>query len=80
MIAILADIRSVYNVGSIFRTASGAGIEKLYLCGITPTPVDILGRVRADFAKTALGAERDVLWEYAKMLHALSRVSIATAG
>ncbi len=66
MIAILADIRSVHNVGSIFRTANGAGIEKIYLCGITPTPVDELGRVRADFTKTALGAERDVLWEYAK--------------
>ena len=37
-ISILDNIRSAYNVGSIFRTSDGAGISKLYLCGITPTP------------------------------------------
>ena len=64
MLAVLDNIRSVHNVGSIFRTADGAGFEKIYLCGVTPAPVDRLGRVRADFAKTALGAEKSIEWEY----------------
>lgn len=63
MVAILHNIRSLHNVGSIFRTADGAGIEKLYLCGITPSPVDRFGAVRSDIAKTALGAEKNVAWE-----------------
>jgi tRNA G18 (ribose-2'-O)-methylase SpoU len=64
--AILSDVRSVHNVGSIFRTADGAGCAKLYLCGITPTPLDRFGKVRPDFAKVSLGAERDVAWEHAE--------------
>jgi 23S rRNA (guanosine2251-2'-O)-methyltransferase len=60
---ILDNIRSVHNVGSIFRTADGVGVEKLYLCGITPSPIDRLKTVRADFAKVALGAEEYVPWE-----------------
>jgi tRNA G18 (ribose-2'-O)-methylase SpoU len=63
-VAILDNIRSVYNVGSIFRTANAAGIEKIYLCGITPTPLDKKGRKRSDFAKVALGAENVVEWEH----------------
>jgi tRNA G18 (ribose-2'-O)-methylase SpoU len=63
LIAILHDIRSVHNVGSIFRTADGAGFEKLYLCGITPSPMDRFGKIRPDFAKVALGAEKSVAWE-----------------
>ena len=63
-IAILDNLRSVYNVGSIFRTANAVGIEKIYLCGTTPTPVDTKGERRKDFAKVALGAEESVLWEY----------------
>ncbi len=63
-VAVLDNLRSVYNVGSIFRTANAAGIEKLYLCGITPTPLDKKGRRRSDFAKVALGAEDNLLWEY----------------
>src|SRR3989344_1716960 len=51
---ILDNIRSAYNVGSIFRTADAAGVGKIYLCGITPTPAN----------KTALGAEATVPWEY----------------
>lgn len=66
MIAILHNIRSLHNVGSMFRTADGAGIEKVYLCGITPTPIDILGCVRQPLAKVALGAETMVPWEYRK--------------
>ena len=63
-IAILDNLRSVHNVGSIFRTANAAGIEKLYLCGTTPTPLDKKGVKRSDFAKVALGAEDTVTWEY----------------
>ncbi|MEK7479590.1 MAG: RNA methyltransferase [Patescibacteria group bacterium] len=64
MVAILHNIRSAHNVGSIFRTADAAGIEKLYLCGITPTPLDRFGRPRKDVAKVALGAEKSVPWEH----------------
>lgn len=60
---LLHDIRSVHNVGSIFRTADGAGVTKIYLSGYTPAPVDRFGRTRADLAKVALGAEKVVEWE-----------------
>lgn len=60
---ILHNIRSVHNVGSIFRTADAAGVEKIYLTGFTPSPIDRFGRMRKDFAKSALGAEKTVLWE-----------------
>ncbi len=63
MIAILHNIRSMHNVGSIFRTADAAGIEKIYLCGITPAPVDTFGRPRMQITKVALGAEKFVEWE-----------------
>jgi tRNA G18 (ribose-2'-O)-methylase SpoU len=56
---LLDNIRSLYNVGSFFRTADAAGIEKLYLCGITGTPPQ-----RA-LSKTALGSEDTVAWEHA---------------
>ncbi len=63
VVAVLLNIRSVPNVGSIFRTADGAGILKLYLCGITPTPLDRFGKYRKDFQNVALGAEKTVFWE-----------------
>lgn len=63
MIAILHDIRSIYNVASIFRTADGLGIEKLYLSGYTPAPTDRFGRKRKKFSKVALGAEKSVDFE-----------------
>lgn len=63
-IAVLDNLRSVYNVGSIFRTANAAGIEKIILCGTTPTPLDKKGVRRSDFAKVALGAEETIVWEY----------------
>lgn len=63
---VLADIRSVHNVGSIFRTADAVGAEKIVCCGYTPTPLDRFGHVRLDFAKVSLGAEKSVAWEYAK--------------
>ncbi len=56
VVAVLEDIRSLWNVGSIFRTADGAGLSMLYLTGITGRPP------RREIAKTALGAERAVPW------------------
>jgi 23S rRNA (guanosine2251-2'-O)-methyltransferase len=72
---ILHNVRSCYNVGSIFRTSDAAGVEKIYLCGYTPTPeyksklknqnaklqskIQNLGKIE----KTALGAEKTVSWE-----------------
>ena len=55
---VLNNIRSLYNVGSIFRTADGVGVEKLWICGITGYPPD------TQISKTALGAEKKVPWEY----------------
>ncbi len=71
MFLILHNIRSVHNVGSIFRTADAAGVEKIYLAGVTPTPLDRFGRKRKDLAKVALGAEEFLSWEYKKSLSAL---------
>lgn len=65
---LLPDIRSAYNVGSIFRSADCFGIEKIYISGTTPAPVDRFGRsisgAQKEISKTALGAEKDVSWEY----------------
>lgn len=55
---LLDSIRSLQNVGALFRTADGAGFEKVYLTGITPTPP------RKEISKTALGAELFVPWEW----------------
>ncbi|HNV24584.1 MAG TPA: RNA methyltransferase, partial [Candidatus Omnitrophota bacterium] len=55
---VLNNIRSAHNVGSIFRTCDGVGVEKVWLCGITGYPPN------AQIAKTALGSERHVPWEY----------------
>ncbi len=63
IVLILYNIRSLYNVGSIFRTADGAGVEKIYLCGITPAPVDRFGKERKQLTKVSLGAEKYVEWQ-----------------
>ena len=55
---ILNNVRSLYNVGSIFRTADGVGVEKIFLCGITGSPP------HKQISKTALGAENQIPWEY----------------
>ncbi len=57
---VLHNIRSNYNVGSIFRTSDGAMIEKLFLCGYTPHPP------KKEILKTALGSTQSVAWEYVK--------------
>jgi tRNA G18 (ribose-2'-O)-methylase SpoU len=66
VVVLLHNIRSAHNVGSIFRTADAAGVSKIYVTGYTPTPADRFKRPQKDIAKTALGAEKSVLWEYAK--------------
>lgn len=67
-ILILPDIRSAINIGAIFRTADAVGIHKIYLTGITPRPTDKFGRIQKDIAKSALGAETWIDWEYKKSL------------
>ncbi len=56
--AVLDNIRSAFNVGAIFRTSDGAGFEKIFLCGITPTPENL------KVQKTALGAEKVIPWKH----------------
>lgn len=68
MTLILHNIRSVHNVGSIFRTADAAGVERIFLSGYTPTPVDRFGLSRSDFKKVSLGAEKTVQWTHRKTL------------
>ena len=60
LILILDDVRSLNNIGSIFRTADAFLVEKIYLCGITASPP------HKDIHKTALGATESVDWEYRK--------------
>src|SRR5215470_12431722 len=63
IVVVLDNVRSLYNTGAFFRTADACAIERLVLCGITPRP-DQGGRQRRAIAKTALGAELTVPWEY----------------
>ncbi len=59
-VLILPDIRSAHNVGAMFRTADGAGVEKIYLCGYTARPP------HPQLDKVSLGAEKWMPWEYQK--------------
>lgn len=70
-VVILHNIRSVENVGAMFRTSDAAGINKIYLTGYTPAPIDRFGRKRKDLAKSALGAENFVKWEQKKNIFPL---------
>ncbi|OGZ12995.1 MAG: hypothetical protein A3C93_03775 [Candidatus Lloydbacteria bacterium RIFCSPHIGHO2_02_FULL_54_17] len=63
---LLHNIRSAHNVGAIFRTADALGVSRVYISGYTPCPVDRFGRPVKEVAKTALGAEETVPWEYAR--------------
>ena len=63
VIVVLDNVRSLYNTGAFFRTADACAIERLVLCGITPRPDQGRKQHRA-IAKTALGAELTVPWEY----------------
>jgi tRNA G18 (ribose-2'-O)-methylase SpoU len=57
-VAVVEDVRSLFNVGAVFRTADGAGMDKVYLCGITGAPP------RKEIEKVSLGAENTVNWEW----------------
>lgn len=70
-ILILHNIRSVQNVGAMFRTADAAGVNKIYLTGYTPGPLDRFGRKRRDLAKSALGAEEFLRSEHKKNIFPL---------
>ena len=71
---ILHDLRSAENVGAIFRTAECAGVKKIYLTGYTPRPVDEFGRANKKIAKAALGAEKLVSWQAARLLTLLTKL------
>lgn len=58
IILISEDVRSLWNVGAMFRTADALGISKMYLCGITGKPP------RAEISKVALGGDEWIPWEY----------------
>ena len=58
IVAVLDNVRSLHNVGSVFRTADAFAIEKLYLCGFTGTPPN------KEINKTALGATESVVWQH----------------
>ena len=60
LVVICDNIRSLYNVGSIFRTSDALGVKKIWLCGITGTPE------QRGMQKVSLGAENSVAWEYSK--------------
>lgn len=66
IILILDNIRSSENVGSIFRTGDAGGVEKIYLIGITPNPVDRFGRPNPKITKASLGAEKSIPWEHSE--------------
>lgn len=63
LVVILDNVRSLHNVGSVFRTADAFLVEAVYLCGITSTPP------HAEIHKTALGAENTVVWKYVEDTH-----------
>ena len=70
-VVILDNIRSIHNVGSIFRTADAFLVEAVYLCGITSTPP------HPEIHKTALGAEDTVAWKYYEDTHqAIERLKL----
>jgi len=67
LVVVLDDVRSMYNIGSVFRTCDAFRVEKLCLCGICQTPPS------TEIHKTALGAEESVSWQYyPSALHAVS--------
>lgn len=65
LVVVLDDVRSMNNVGSIFRTCDCLGIGQIYLCGITGRPP------HRDIHKTSLGAENSIDWEYHKDIETL---------
>jgi 23S rRNA (guanosine2251-2'-O)-methyltransferase len=79
MFIILHNIRSAYNVGAIFRTADATNVEKIYLTGYTPTPLDRFGRTQSEIKKTSLGASSTVPWEsgeFSTVVEALQQAGV----
>lgn len=74
VVALIHNVRSLHNVGSMFRTADAAGVSKIYLCGITPAPFDCFGKARPQIAKVALGAEKTIPWEAVRSPRAISKL------
>ena len=78
LVVVLDDVRSLYNVGSVFRTADAFRVKAIYLCGITATPEQVMSddgvtvirdctlKAAQEIHKTALGAEESVEWRYFK--------------
>lgn len=70
LVVVLDDVRSLYNIGSVFRTADAFRVESIYLCGISATPAPAEGapectlKAQQEIHKTALGAEESVNWKY----------------
>lgn len=65
VVLVLDNVRSLHNVGSVFRSSDAFRIQKVYLCGITATPP------HKDIRKTALGATESVAWEYVSKTESL---------
>ena len=68
MEVLLQNIRSLHNVGSIFRTSDAVGVTKIYLGGYTPGPFDRFGDLQKSFSKVSLGAEQTVEFERVRLL------------
>jgi tRNA G18 (ribose-2'-O)-methylase SpoU len=83
-ILILHNIRSAYNVGAILRTADAIAIDRVYLTGYTPLPVNKFGLPDKQVAKTALGAEQVISWEHvlevAILIEQLKRQGVFVVG
>src|ERR1700733_9931856 len=58
VVVVLDNVRSMHNVGSVFRTADGFAVEHIYLCGITAQPP------HSEIQKTALGTTQSISWSY----------------
>ena len=68
-VVLLENVRSIFNVGSIFRSADATGMDKIILVGYTATPIDKFGRKNERLNKTALGAEESMKWEHYKTIN-----------
>lgn len=68
MEVLLQNIRSLHNVGSIFRTSDAVGVSKIYLGGYSPSPFDRFGDIQKSFAKVALGAEKNIPFQRVRVV------------
>jgi len=93
LFVILDNIRSLYNVGSLFRTADALGVSKIYLCGLTPYPslgksdprrIGVQEKAQRGIGKTALGAEKTVPFEHydncLELIQGLKRKGVFVVG